>query len=265
MKKLTFSLALLLIALALSATLVSAATSPTPTETEIPEPTKSNDEKTSELLKKAAVKGVTSDDETKRGFMGTVKRVSEEALTVETRHGTEIITLNPEISILQDNKAFAVKNIEIDSQLVIMGYQDGEDFNAKRILVLKKPLQSAKKTVWVGSIKKMEKVTGNNFVAFTIQTRSNEEKNFSLNNKTAIEDDSGITIKSTDLDTDQEVLLITVPEDATSQSVKDSSGKILRIHSLVPSDATPVPNKTSPTATPKSSGPTKKPTATPKE
>jgi hypothetical protein len=238
-------------------------------DSEASESTKSDTDNINELIKKKAseskVKGISSDH--KRGFIATVKRVSEEALTVETRKGTEIITLSDVVSILQDNKPFEVENIEIDSHLVIMGYQDGEDFSARRILVLKSPLQPTPKTIWVGSIKEIGKTIGNGVFPFSIMTRgTSEDRTFSLTNKTIIQDENGTTLKTSDLETDQEVILITVEEDTNSRAVKDSSGRIIRVHSLVPADATPASStKSSPTATPRAGSATRSPTATPEE
>ncbi|MEO8581827.1 MAG: hypothetical protein ABI425_04630 [Patescibacteria group bacterium] len=253
------------ITLLLSYSAVAAASTPTPADTLVP--AKNDTENIQELIKKKAaenqVKGVTTDGQVKRGFIGTVKRVSEEALTVDTRKGTEIITLSTEVAIIQDGKASTVNIIEIGSQVAIMGYQNGEDFTPKRILVMKKPLQTNQKSVWIGSIKKMEKIVSGNLVAFTIQTRSGEEKTFTLSGKPVIEDNKGVTMKSTDLETDQDVLIITIPEEPTAQVAKDSSGKIVRVHSLVASDA-PTVDKTTPTPTPKAAA-AKKATATPTE
>lgn len=249
---------------------VSAASTPTPSPEE-----SDNQEKIQERLKKVVdekkdqIKGVSTESQEKRAFVGTVKRVSEEALTVDTRKGTQIITLSPEIAVVQEGKAFKVTNIEIDSQVVVMGYQKGEDFTPKRILVLKKPLQTVKKTIWVGTITKMDKVS------ITLKSRDGQEKNFSFSTKPILEDNSGTTIKMADVEVDQDVVLLTVPEEANSQSVKDSAGKIVRLHSLIVADATPqekAKDKTTPTpkvtvkptATPKAAA-TKKPTATPVE
>jgi hypothetical protein len=218
-----------------------------------PDDTNASDEsevqKIQDRLKKgveeAKVKGVSTDDAQKRGFIGTVKRVSEEALTIDSRKGTQIITVNDDVTVLQDDKAFPVKNIEIDSQVVVMGYQQGEDFSARRILVLKKPLQTVKRTVWVGSITKIDKLS------ITLTTRSSEEKIFSLAAKPVVEDNSGAVLKIADVEKDQDVLLLTTPEDPNSQSVKDSSGKIARVHLLGTLDVTPTAGKETPTPTPK--------------
>lgn len=263
MKKLLNASLIFTLVLLSCSVVFAATTTPEPTE-ESEEKAKTDGETLNEILKNSKnVKGLTSDGEQRRGFIGTVKRVSEEAITVDTRKGTEVLTISSDVSILQDGKAFKVNNIEIDSQLAILGYQDGEDFNPRRILVLKKPLQSTQKTIWVGSVKKIDKLS------ITLTTRSNEERTFSLATKPVIENNKGDTLKMTDIETDQDILLITIPEDSTSQAIKDSSGKIVRLRSLVASDektdAQPTP-KTSvkPTATPKASA-TKKPTATPAE
>lgn len=205
--------------------------------------------------KKDQIKGITDGAE-KRGFIGTVKRVSEETLTVDTPKGTEILTIDDNVTVLQDGKSFTVSNIEIDSQVVIMGYQKGEDFSPRRVLVLKSPLQSVTKSVEVGTIKKIDKQS------IMITTRSNQDKIFALNTKTVLEDSEGNTLKLNDIDTEQSALLITVAEDSKTQSIKDSSGRVVRLHltTAVP-EATQKTEKATPTTTPKSSA---KATATPK-
>lgn len=215
-----------------------------------------------ELIKKKAsenqIKGITTDSQKKRGFIAKVKRVSEEALTVESRKGTEVLTIDANVVILQNGKPFKISDIEIDSELTIMGYQDGEDFLPRRILVHKAPLRSSEKTIWVGSIKKIEKL------ALTILTRgSSEEKQFSFAKKVSIEDNAGEALKMADLETDQNVLLVTTPEKSDSQAVKESAGVIELIHSLAVVEKSPEKEITKDiTPTPKS---TQKPTATPKK
>lgn len=220
-------------------------------------------QKLQDRLKKAQdeakVKGVTTDE--KKAFIATVTRVSEASITVNTRRGTQIITIDDDVSVIQDGKGFKVSNIEIDSQVVIMGYQKGEDFTPRRILVLKKPLQTVKKTIWVGTVKKIDKLS------ITLTTRSGEEKVFSLAAKPIIEDNSGAILKIADIEADQDILLVTIPEDSNTQSIKDSAGKITRVHSLGIVETTPNPKekKVTPTVTPKGSTktsltPTKTPT-----
>lgn len=235
-------------------TISAASSTPTPEPTE----TESNDdaslqENIKERLKKAAeeqkdqVKGVNSDGD-KRGFVGTVTRVSEETLTVQTRKGTQIISVEDNLAIIQDGKAFSLANIEIDNQVVVMGYQDGEDFEARRILVLKKPLQSVKKSIAVGTIKKIDKQS------VTITTRSDEEKSFSLSPKVVVEDNTGEVLKLTDAKAEQSVLLITVPDEESSKAVQNTSGRVVRLHLLITAEeATPKAdtNETTPKPTAK--------------
>jgi len=156
--------------------------------------------------KKDQIKGVANDN--KRGFVAQVKRVSEETLTVESRQGTQIIPLDSNVVVVQDGKAFKIADIEVDSQVVVIGYQTNNDFEARRILVQKKPLQTQKKLVVTGKIKTIAKTS------FVLSASNNEEKTFAFTTKTPFEDSQSEVLKSSDLDVGQELLIITAEDGA---------------------------------------------------
>lgn len=175
--------------------------------------------------KKDQIKGITSGQEVK-GFIGTIKRVSEETVTVESRRGTLIIPVSEGVSIVQEGKAFKLSDIEIDSQVTVIGYQDGDEFTAKRILVHKTKIPAQQKSIAIGNVQKIDKTS------ITIKTRQGEDKVFSFTAKTPFENMLGDTIKVASIEESFDVVIISIAEDEKAQAVKDSSGRIVKLRSL---------------------------------
>lgn len=191
-----------------------------------------------ERMKKAAeeqrqqVKGITTG--VKKGFIGTVKRISESSMTLETTRGTLIVTLE-DVALVKNNAKVETSNVEIENSVVVLGFQNGEDFQPRRIMVSETPLKPTPKTVVIGNVKKIDRTS------ITVQPRgTSEEKIYSfVSNKTKYQDKDGQTIQVSAIQTDQDVLLITQPENATTQRVKDSSGQALTIRSLADTQKEP--------------------------
>lgn len=171
------------------------------------------------------IKGIT-DGAPKRGFIGVVKRISEEALTLDTPRGPVVLTIESGIEFWQDKKTIARTDIEIGNEVVVIGVQDNDEFTPERIYLSKTTLRPAPRTIELGSIKKIDKTS------ITFTSRAGDEKVFSINTKTRYTNAEGETIKSTDFKADQDVLLIAVPEDANAKSVKDSSGRVSLLRAL---------------------------------
>lgn len=203
-------------------------------------------------VKKTAVKGVTNDN--KRGYIATVKRVSEETLAVESKRGIHIIPLENNVVVVQDNKAFKISEIEVDNQVVIIGYQTGDDFEPKRILVLKQPLQTQKKNIVRGKIKSVAKNS------LTVITAA-EEKIYSFSTKTPFTDIKNEVLKTTDLEEDADILIIAGEEDPNT-SVKNSAGKILQARLLSTDSSQETDQEAEPTPTSSSRSTTPRPTTT---
>lgn len=189
--------------------------------------------------RKNQIQGVTSEGQMKRGFVAHIKRVSEESITVETRQGPLIIPLNDNLVILDGNSEADSEDLEIDMEVTVMGLQNGENFEAKRMLIHEDPLVSEERFIEIGTLTAIDRQS------VTIQTRQGEEKIYALNRTIAYEDNAGQTLRVNQIEEDQSIVILFLPEDANNQSVKDSAGKVFRLRTLsVNEQATPTTAKT---------------------
>ncbi len=185
-----------------------------------------------ERIKRAAeeqrqVRG-TSTTGLKRGFIGTITRISEETMTLATTRGTLIVTLG-DVALVQNNRAITTSDLEIDNSVVVLGYQTGDDFQPRRIIVSEASLRPAPREIHIGTVTKIDRTS------ITIIPRgSNEEKVFTwmTNNRTKFVNNENETIRQADIQTDQDVILITNPEEESSRAIRDSIGRVKLLHSL---------------------------------
>ena len=209
------------------------AQSPTPdTETE----TESSDEAVQQNLKdrlkkvieekSERIQGIMDGDQNKRGFIGTVQRISEEALTVDTPRGTLVLTITPELQFWSAGKTITRTDIEIENQVVMIGTQSDDEFLPERIYVSKTSLQPPTRRIVLGTINEINRTT------LAISPRTGEQQTFSINNQTKYTNKEGEEIEATDLEEDQDVLVIVLPEDATNRTAQNSGGRITLLRTL---------------------------------
>ena len=237
MKSLTVSLTISVFIIVLSMSHQSVfAQSPSPTATDETETvSNSTDEAVQQNLKDRLkkvieeksdrIKGIM-DGAPKRGFIGTVKRISEEALTLDTPRGPVVLTITSGIEFWEGKKTITPKEIEIGNEVIVIGEQNNDEFTPQRIYLSKTPLRPATRTIMIGNVKKIDKN------AITITARTGEEKIFALSTKTRYANSDGETAKSTDFKTEQDVLLIATPEELATQTLKNSSGRVTVLQAL---------------------------------
>lgn len=103
--------------------------------------------------KREQIKGVLDTlDQEKRGFIGEVTRVSEETITVTNIKGTQIIPYDDSISLLKDDDAIELAEVEVGNWLVVMGLIEDDTFAAKRILVSEDTLRPDTVLVEIGAV-----------------------------------------------------------------------------------------------------------------
>jgi hypothetical protein len=184
--------------------------SPSPTPTVAPP----SDEETTENLKERIdsvlksrtnqVKGVI-DEMTlqKRGFIGEVDRVIEKTVTVKNLKGTEILTIDPTVVILRDNKKATIDDIAVGDWVIAIGYTNNQTFTLRRLLVSTTTLMPKTYETVIGTAKTVTKTQ------LTLTPRTDADPLvYQLNKDTHYEDDQAKTLKQTDIKSDSQYLVI---------------------------------------------------------
>lgn len=159
--------------------------------------------------KKTAVEGVLSEvNPRQRGFIGQVQRVSEEAITVKTQKGTQIIPYNQNVDLRKNGKAITIGDVAVDDWVVVLGITESDTFMPKRIMVSGTSLRPRDHRVYMGSIAALTKSQ------IKIVKRSDgQDLSMTLTEDTKFEDQHGETIKSTELSEDIQVMVIGYQDD----------------------------------------------------
>lgn len=172
------------------------------------------------------VQGVNDGQEVK-GFIGSVKRVSEDAINLDTTRGTLILSLTDDIVFVKGNAAVKPSDIEIDNEVIVMGYQTAEAFQAKRVVVATTALRPPARQILVGNV---QEITTE---AVTILARGQQTPTvYSLNRQTDILDALNEEVTVRDIEIGDDVILITLPENETTRKVRESVGQVKTLRSL---------------------------------
>lgn len=165
--------------------------------------------------KREQIKGVLSDiNIQKRGFIGEVQRVSEDTVTVKTNKGTHIIALEG-VALLKSGKSIRVEEIAVGDWVVVLGFIENDNFQAKRILVSSTSLRPPPQVVEIGTITAMD----NNSI--TIETRKDQEIiTISTSKTTEYLDLQGEAIKRLVIKPEMQALIIGLDDKGKKNAVK---------------------------------------------
>lgn len=162
----------------------------------------------------------------KRGFIGEVQRVSEDSITVKSKKGTEIISVEG-VSLRKSGKEIQVNDIAIDDWVVVLGYIENDAFLARRILVSGTSLRPDPQIVEVGTI------TASDRTSFTLETRGTQEiLTVKTNTNTEYQDIQGNEIARTDVTADTQALVVGFDREG------DKVATIIRILTVVEDEPT---------------------------
>lgn len=190
---------------ATSATNSATKTSPSPTVTP------PSDEQTTENLKQRIdtvlktrtdqVKG-TIDELTqhKRGFIGQVERVIEKTVTVKNTKGTEILTIDPSVVVLRDNKKATLDDIAVGDWVIALGYNTDQAFTLRRLIVSTTSLMPRTYETVIGNVQTVTKTQ--------VTLTGADSTPYQLNKDTHYEDAQGVALKLTDIKKDSQYLVI---------------------------------------------------------
>lgn len=96
----------------------------------------------------------------KRGFIAQVEEISEYTIKISNQRETQILTranIDENATLIKNNKDIKTKDMEIGDWLIVMGFEDDEGFQPRRILVFKKDLNPPKKISKIGAIDEIRK------------------------------------------------------------------------------------------------------------
>ncbi len=160
----------------------------------------------------------------RKAYVGQVVRVTTESLTVNTLHGEVTVKLTPEktaMFLMPRLTPIEIADIEIDGFVIAMGYVDGDDvLDARRVLVSPTPLFPIKKGVILGVVQSIKSTQ------ILVRTLTQENKVIPLSSKTINQDNTGTTMKRTDVKGDSKILVIT--PDADNATVSASLVRVMQ-------------------------------------
>ncbi len=159
--------------------------------------------------KQEQIKGVIDKmSKNKRGFIGEIQRVSEETLTIKTNKGSEIITLNEDLTLVKSGKTISVDTIAVGDWAIVMGYIEDDAFSPRRIVVSENTLRPKTHQVYLGSIETIGKSE------LTLLPRNGEPAvNIDIDKNTKYQDLNGTKITSSDISKQTQVLIVTTEDD----------------------------------------------------
>ncbi len=172
-----------------------------------------------------------ADGQEKKGFVGEVTRVSEEAITIENSKGSQIIPITETTDVTKQSEAIELNDIAIEDDVIVMGFTQEDDFQTVKVVVTEQELLPAPQLIVIGSLTDISQS------AITVKARSSQDKTkIKINNDTTFEDASSEAIESTALFEDLQVLIagyIEIEEDENAQVI-DETKTALIVRSLAP-------------------------------
>lgn len=155
----------------------------------------------------------------KRGFIGLIQRVSEEAITIENSKGTQIIPINDGVELTKAGEETALSDVAIEDYAIVMGWETEDEFAPVKVIVTEEDLQPRLQLVALGSVTEI----GTN--SLTILTRGDQKEiEVQTNTQTQFENADGETMTKANLFEKLQVIVvgyvdIADPADETDQDV----------------------------------------------
>jgi len=136
----------------------------------------------------------------KRGFVGEVDRISENAITVNSLDTTEIVAIGEGTTLLKDGDSLPIDEVAVGNWLVVMGIINDEDvFTPRRVIVSEETLRPRPKAVNVGTLTTFDILDE----TLSIEPRaSQEEVTYTLSDTADYIDINNEVIEDTDLISD---------------------------------------------------------------
>lgn len=185
-----------------------------------------SDPETLEVIKKrlektvndSRVNGVMDGEQRKRGFVGEVVRISEEAITVSNGEQTNIVSLDG-TKLLEDDEEIELEDIIVGDWVTVLGLVTAQDtFVPKFIVVSEEDLTPSKRVVSLGSI------TDISATLLELQPRNKEAvEEFRLVNSTDYQDINGDETDKDNFEVDTNVLIVGTERENSSGEVEKTA------------------------------------------
>jgi hypothetical protein len=154
--------------------------------------------------KKEQIKEVVTELATqKRGFVGEVTRVAEDAMSIKTLKTTEIVSLDERTTFKEGSQEISTNDIEVGSWVVVMGLVNEQSFLPVRVLVSDETLRPLDHVIELGAITDIDNS------GVILAPRSGESQiEFSFTKNTSLEDLNGEEIDLDDIEEDMQALVV---------------------------------------------------------
>jgi len=144
----------------------------------------------------------------KRGFIGQVQRVSQEALTVKNPKGVHIIPIDDQVEITKSGKTIDIDDVAVDDWALVLGQLEDDTFAPEKIEVSSKTLRPRTYTIVLGGVEKISSGS------ITILPRSKSDTvTFSLKSSTDYQDLEKTALTRTNIVEDMQILLVGYQDD----------------------------------------------------
>jgi len=189
-------------------------------------------EKVVEEKKEAVQEQIQELSFVKKGMIGQIERVSEEAITISNKSGTQVIPLTDNLDLVMDDETASVDDLAVDSWVTILGLQqeNKDDFEPIRVLISEKTLRPRPQLVSIGAITEFDDDE------VTILARGSEEElTFEIDKNTVITDPEAAKLTTDDLFEQMQCLVVGYKEvdedesDEANEAENSSSTK----HALI--------------------------------
>ncbi len=150
---------------------------------------------------------ITTLSQYRRGILGTIERVNDEAISIKHAKGTLIVPVTGALSILQDNKAVKRSELTVGTSMLATGaLTKPEDINtlvASKLEIFAKTPEPLPISVTLGTLKSITNVKAD------VISRSGEKTlTYTINKNTKIQTSDGSATTVSKLNTDTTVLVI---------------------------------------------------------
>ncbi|MBD3250271.1 MAG: hypothetical protein GF381_01730 [Candidatus Pacebacteria bacterium] len=184
-------------------------------------------EKVVEEKKESVEKRIKENIQQKRGFIGRVGRVSEEAVTIESKQGSQIVPISDQVTIVKSGKEIEVADIAVENWATVLGLQLENDFEPLRIIIQEKSLRTDPQVVVLGTL------VSNTSNKLTLRSRlDGQEYQFDLNRSTEYQDNQGEEVSLSDLFEEMQLLIVGLTE--TDQDDQTETNRAIVVRSLAP-------------------------------
>jgi len=138
----------------------------------------------------------------KKGFIGTVTRVTEDTITIKNSKGTNILPFENTL-LFKAKKKITPDKIAVEDWALVMGWIEDDSFVPKKIIISSDTLRPKSHIVMIGTIEDI----GRTEIAF--KSRSSETTDaFKINKNTRYQDNMGEEAEKTDFTESSQALLI---------------------------------------------------------